>query len=61
MHIFWGKKCKIYYYLPWYYYFVTSIIYIIFFINLNIFDIDVFSPAGKQHQVNIYLLSLLLF
>ena len=27
---------------------------------LYILDIDVFSPAGNNHQVNIYLLSLLL-
>ena len=39
-------------YLPWYYYFVTIIINIIK--NLNILDIDVYSPAGNQHQVNIY-------
>ena len=39
--------CKMYGYLPWYYYFVTIIINII--INLNILDIDVFSPT-----VNIY-------
>ena len=44
-------------YLPWYDYFITVIINII--INLNILDIDVFSPTGNQHQVNIYLLLLL--
>ena len=61
MHIFWKEKnqhCKMYGYLPWYYYFVTIIINII--INLNILDIDVFSPAGNHHEVNIYLLSSLL-
>ena len=31
-------------YLPWYDYFITVIINII--INLNILDIDVFSPTG---------------
>ena len=43
-------------YLPWYDYFITVIINVI--INLNILDIDVFSPTGNQHQVNIYLFTL---
>ena len=34
------------------YCFVTIIINII--INLDILDLDVFPPAGNQHQVNIY-------
>ena len=50
--------CNMYGYLPWYDYFITVIINII--INLNILDIDVFSPTGNQHQVNIYLLLLFL-
>ena len=37
------------------YYFVTTCIIINnIFINLNMLEIDVFSPAGNQHQVNIY-------
>ena len=55
MSAFWKEKktdCKSYVYLPWYYYFVSIIINII--INLNILDIGVFSPAGNQHQINIY-------
>ena len=48
------KKGKMFGYLPWYYYFVTIIINIII-IYLNILDIDVFSPAGNQPQVKIYL------
>ena len=44
-----------YFYLPWYYYFVTIIINIIK--NLNILDVDVFSPAENQHQVSIYFFS----
>ena len=56
MQTFWKeKKCKNYGYFPWYYYFVTIIINIII-INLNILDIDVFSPAGNQSQAIIYLL-----
>ena len=42
------KKYKLYGYLSCYYHFITIII------NLNILDIDVFSRAGNQHQVNIY-------
>ena len=53
MHSGKKRKCKMYGYLSWYYYFVTIIINIII-IYLNILDIDVFSPAGNQHQVNIY-------
>ena len=53
MHTFWKEKktdCKMYGYLPWYYYFVTIIINIIINHNtLDIVDIDVFSPT-----VNIY-------
>ena len=52
MHTFWKeKKCKTFGYLPWYY-FVTIIINVIIIINLNILDIDIFSPVGNQHQVN---------
>ena len=47
-------NCKMYGYLPCYYYFVTIIINIFFFINLNILNIDVFSPAGNQHHETIY-------
>ena len=47
------KKCKMYGYWSLYYHFVTIIINIII-LNLNILDIDVFSPTGNQHQVNIY-------
>ena len=50
MLTFWKKNGKMYGHLPWYYYFVTTIIKIII-INLNILGIDVFSPAGNQHQV----------
>ena len=61
MQTFWKEKiiitienCKIYGYLPcYYYYFVTSIINN-FFIDLNILNIDVFSPAGNQHHETIY-------
>ena len=42
-------NCKVYGYLPWYYYFVTIIINITF-INLNILDIDVFS---LRQEINI--------
>ena len=60
MHSFWkGKKSKMYGYLPRYYYFVTIIINFIV-INLNILDTYVFSSTGNQHQVNVYLLLLLL-
>ena len=61
MHTFWEEKktdCKMNGYLPWYYYFVTIIINII--IDLNILDIDVFSPAGNQHQVNIYFIIMII-
>ena len=61
MHTFGKEKttdCKMYGYLPWYYYFVTIIINII--IDLNILDIDVFSPAGNQHQVNIYFIIIII-
>ena len=34
--------------------FITSI-FNLFYINLNMLDINVFSPAGNNHQVNIYL------
>ena len=37
---------------------ILLLLSLLFFINLNI--LDVFSPAGNQHQVNIYLLLLLL-
>ena len=39
--------------------FRTNLVTIIIFIitNLNILDIDVFSPAGNQHQVNIFFSS----
>ena len=57
MHTFLKEKCKMYGYLQWYYYVVAIIINI--YINLDRLDIDVFSPAGNQHQVNIYLLLLL--
>ena len=64
MQTFWKviiiiKICKMYGYLPCYYYFVTFIINI-FFINLNILNVDVFSPAGNQHHetIIIFLLSL---
>ena len=40
-------------YLPWYYYFVTIIINIIFY-KSYILDIDFFSQAGNQHQENFY-------
>ena len=46
-------KCKMFGYLPCYYYFVTFIRNI-FFINLNILNVDVFSPAGNQHHETIY-------
>ena len=51
--------CKMYGDLPWYYYFVTTLvtIIIIIIINLNILDINVFSPVGNQHLVNIYFFS----
>ena len=58
MHTIWKEKktdYKMYGYLPWYYYFVSVIINIIK--NLNILDIDVFSPAGNQYQVSIYFFS----
>ena len=66
MHTFWKEKntkkerkntgCEMYGYLPWYYYFVTTLvtIIIIIIINLNILDINVFSPVGNQHLGNIY-------
>ena len=41
--------------MPWYNYFVTIVINIIF-ISLNILNIDVFSPARNQHQENIYII-----
>ena len=41
-------------YLPRHYYFVTIIINIII-IDLNILDIDVFSPVENLSQVKIYL------
>ena len=63
MQTFWKEKkiiikrkktnCKTYGYLPCYYYFVTFIINI-FFINLNILNVDVFSPAGNQDHKTIY-------
>ena len=60
MQTFWKEKkiiiiknCKMYGYLPCYYYFVTFIINI-FFLNLNILNVDVFSPAGNQHHETIY-------
>ena len=46
------KDSNMYGHLPWYDYFITVIIIII--IKLNILDIDVFSPTGNQHQVNIF-------
>ena len=49
---------KMYDYLSWFYYFVTVIINII--INLNMLDIDVFSPAGNEHQVNIFIIIITL-
>ena len=48
-------NCKMYDYLPWYYYFVTLIINIIF-INLNILDIDVVSFSGRKSTSSKYLL-----
>ena len=33
---------------------ILLLLSLILFINLNILDIDVFSPAGNQHRVNIY-------
>ena len=48
-------------YLPWYYYFVTIIInIIIIIINPTILDIDVFSPAGNQHQVNVCFIIIII-
>ena len=46
-------------YLPCYYYFVTFIIYI-FFINLNILNVDVFSPAGNQHHETIIIFFIII-
>ena len=60
MHAYWKEKknkndCKMYVYLPWYYYFVTIVINIIK--NLNILYVDGFFPAENQHQVSIYFFS----
>ena len=62
MQTFWKENnnnniktnCKMYGYLPCYYYYFVTIIINIFFINLNILNIDVFSPAGNQHHETIY-------
>ena len=35
-------------------------IIILFLLSLILLDIDVFSPAGNQHQVNIYFIIIII-